>query len=148
MHKNAEKYKRHEMLTNNFLVQLAFIIASAIYTFILMNGSNTVESLLAVRFAERACFIVFAIVAVVLLFVWLKTGKKAHKSGFCYSIIFSFMNLYLAYYSRIASRVFGGYFNNIMTGEFKTLLTLIGIGGLACFAYYVIKDNMPYKKTK
>lgn len=148
MHKNAEKYKRHEMLTNNFLVQLSFVIASAIYTFILMNGSNSVESLLAVRFAERAFFIVFAIVAVALLFVWLKTGKKSHKAGFCYSIIFSFMNLYLAYYSRIASKVFGGYFNNIMNGEFKTLLTFIGIGGLACFAYYIIKDNMPYKKTK
>ena len=148
MQKNAEKYKRHEMLTNNFLVQLAFVIASAIYTFILMNGSNTVEALLAVRFMERACFIVFAIVAVVLLFMWLKSGKKAHKSGFCYSIIFSFMNLYLAYYSRVASKVFGGYFNNIMNGEFKTLLTLIGIGGLVCFVYYVVKDNMPHKKTK
>ncbi len=143
---NTEKYKRHEALTNNFLIQLAFVIACAIYTVVLMNGSKNVESLLAVRFFERAFFIGFAILAVVLLFVWLKTGKRSHKSAFCYSALFSLMNLYLAFYSRVASKIFGGFFNSIMNGEFKTLLVFIGIGGLICFIYYMVKDNMPYKK--
>ncbi len=148
MQKNMEKYTRHETLTNTFLVQLAFAIACAIYTFFLMKSSVRIEYILTIRTVERVFFIFFAVLAVVLLLIWLVRGIKSCRTGFFYSIIFSLGNLYLILYSRVASKVFGGFFYNIMYGEFKTLLVIIGICTLACFVVYVVKDSMPYKKAK
>lgn len=146
MQKNAEKYARHEALTNNFLVQLSYAIGCAIYTFFLMKN---VAEIVIIRWVETISFGVFALLAAVLLFMWLKKGKASYKAGFCYSIIFSLMNLYLRYYHVLTKDLFGGYFYGFtMYPEFKTLLVVIGIGALACFAAYIIMDNMPAKKRK
>ncbi len=143
MLKYNEKYKRHEALTNNFLIQLTFVIACAIYTVILMNNSKTIDGMIMAKAFKEKFFIAFALISIVCLFIGLKTGKKGYKTAFCYCAIFSLMNLYLSYYHLFTKDLFGGYFWRIMFGEYKTLLTLIGIGGLACFVYYMIVDNMP-----
>ncbi|MDD4689709.1 MAG: hypothetical protein PHE51_08205 [Eubacteriales bacterium] len=148
MQKNTEKYNRHETLTNNFLVQLAFAIGCAIYAFLLMKGSVTDQFMVVVRYLHRGCFVAFAVLAVVLLFVWLKKGKVNCKSGFYYSVIFSLLNLYLIVYIKYATKFFGGFLYNIMYGEYKTLFAIIGIGAFASFVTYVARDNMPTKKRK
>lgn len=148
MQKIAEKYNRHETLTNTFLLQLAFAIGCAIYAFLLMKSSTRIEYILIIRTVERVCFIAFAVLAVILLAIWISRGKTGCRTGFFYSLIFSLENLYLIVYSRIAAKIFGGYFYNIMYGEFKTLLVIIGIGTLICFVSYIIKDNMPKRKLK
>ena len=146
MQKNTDKIARHEALTNNFLVQLSFGIGCAIYTFFLMKSSVMVDYVLAVRQIEKVCFTGFGAVAVALLIAWLYTRKSGHRAGFIYSLLFSLANLYIIVYPRVTRGIFGGYFYNIMYGEFKTLFILIGVGILACFVAYVAMDNMPVKK--
>lgn len=157
----AQKSSKRELLSNAFLLQLAFGIGCVILLCFVLKGYNNFDTILMMPWLVRAFALLSAVLGICFLFLWqrslLSKPEVKYRDVFLYSISFSLGCLYLLFFHKgihlngfLAPWVTEAQLKQIFTttNAMKSLFYIIGIYILIAFIAYIIRYNMCGIKKK